>query len=298
MLGVAAVETVGDVADLGAVLLGVGVEQQQRHPADLGDPDPCGQGAVVGQADRDLGDVARLVPQQRDGQAVGVEDRVGLLLPAVAGEELAEVAVPVQQPDTHDRYAEVAGGLEVVAGQDAEAAGVLRQHGSDAELRGEVGDGAGGVLGAGPLVPTVAGEVGPQVLAGGPEPRQEALVAGQLGQPLLADGAEQLDRVVTHGLPCLRVDRGEDVLGLGVPGPAQVAGQLAERFEGRGQHGLHGESTDCSHGCTVADLDLNDPIRVLVRSAGLVPPSWPVTPAVDRRCPGYPSQPSRKAIHA
>ena len=57
-----------------------------------------------------------------------------LLLPAVAGQGLAEVAVPVQQPHADEGYAEVAGRLEVVAGQDAEAAGVLGQGGGDAEL--------------------------------------------------------------------------------------------------------------------------------------------------------------------
>ena len=124
------------------VLLDVGVEQQQRHAADLGDPDPRGQrlAGLAGQADLDLGDRAVVLAQQRERQAVGVEDGVGLLLPAVAGQRLPEVAVPVEQPDADDRHAEVAGGLEVVAGQDAEAAGVLRQHGGDAELRGEVAD--------------------------------------------------------------------------------------------------------------------------------------------------------------
>ncbi len=35
--------------------------------------------------------------------------------------------MPVEQADADDRHAQVAGGLEVVAGQDAEAAGVLGQ---------------------------------------------------------------------------------------------------------------------------------------------------------------------------
>ena len=140
VLGVAAVQPVGDGADDLAVLLDVGVEQQQRDPADLGDPDARGERLLVGQADHDLRDRAVLLAQQRQRQAVGVEDRVGLLLPAVAGQGLAEVAVAVEQPDADDRHAEVARGLEVVAGQDAETAGVLRQHRGDAELRGEVAD--------------------------------------------------------------------------------------------------------------------------------------------------------------
>ena len=60
-------------------------------------------------------------------EPVGVEDGVVLLLPAVAVEALAEVAGLVEQADADDRDADVGGRLEVVAGEDAEAAGVLRQ---------------------------------------------------------------------------------------------------------------------------------------------------------------------------
>ena len=81
--------------------------------------------------------------QQGQRQLVGVEDGVVLLLPAVPGQGLAEVAVPVEQPDADQRDAEVAGRLEMVAGEDAEAAGVLGQGGRDAELGREVGDGGG-----------------------------------------------------------------------------------------------------------------------------------------------------------
>ena len=78
--------------------------------------------------------------QQRQRQAVGVEDGVLLLLPAVERERLTEVAGPVEQADADDRDAEVGRRLQVVAGEDAEAAGVLRQHLGDAELRREVRD--------------------------------------------------------------------------------------------------------------------------------------------------------------
>ena len=47
VLGVAAVQPVGDRADDLAVLLDVGVEQQQGHPADLRDPDARGERLVV-----------------------------------------------------------------------------------------------------------------------------------------------------------------------------------------------------------------------------------------------------------
>lgn len=57
-----------------------------------------------------------------------------LLLPAVPGQALAEVAVPVEQADSDERHAQVAGGLQVVTGQDAQTAGVLGQGGGDTEF--------------------------------------------------------------------------------------------------------------------------------------------------------------------
>ena len=51
-----------------------------------------------------------------------VEPREALLLLAVGVEPLAEVALGVEQADRDERHAEVGRRLEVVAGEDAEAA--------------------------------------------------------------------------------------------------------------------------------------------------------------------------------
>ena len=77
---------------------------------------------------------------QRQRHGVRVEVGIALLLPAVVGEALAEVAVPVEEADADERHAEVGRRLQVVAGEHAEAAGVLRQRLGDAELGGEVAD--------------------------------------------------------------------------------------------------------------------------------------------------------------
>ena len=72
---------------------------------------------------------------------VGVE--VLFVLPAVVVEALAEVALVVEQADADERDAQVAGALDVVAGEHAEAAGVDRQRLVQAELGREIGDGLG-----------------------------------------------------------------------------------------------------------------------------------------------------------
>ena len=135
VLAAAAVQAVGDLVLCGLVLLHIGVEHEQRYPADRGQPDLRGQQLAIGEGHVDLHRVAAGGPQQGQRQPVRVVGRVPLRLPAVSRQRLREVPVPVQQADADDRDAEVARGLQVVAGQDAEAAGVLREDGGDAVLR-------------------------------------------------------------------------------------------------------------------------------------------------------------------
>ena len=135
VLAAATVQAVGDLVLCGLVLLHVRVEQEQRHPADLGQPDLRGQQLAFGEGHVDLHRVAVGAPQQGQRQPVRVIGRVAFRLPAVRRQRLREVPVPVQQADADDGDAEVARGLQVVACQDAEATGVLREDGGDAVLR-------------------------------------------------------------------------------------------------------------------------------------------------------------------
>jgi hypothetical protein len=122
VLAAAAVEPVGDAAGRLVVRLHVGVEQQQRHAAHLGAPHVRHQPPAAGEPDDDLARRPVVLAQQRQRQPVRVEHRVGLLLPALAGQRLLEVARLVEQADADDRHAQVGGRLEVVPGEDAEAA--------------------------------------------------------------------------------------------------------------------------------------------------------------------------------
>ena len=141
-LPAADVELVGD-GPVGALVLGdVRVEQQERHPSDLGQPDG-GMDDAAGKLDGDLDRVAVLVedPQQRQPGRVVV--RVGVLLVAVGVDRLAEVAMPVEKADADERDGHVGGGLAMVAGQHAQAAGVDAERLVEAELGAEVGDRTG-----------------------------------------------------------------------------------------------------------------------------------------------------------
>ena len=100
----------------------------------------CAVTARPGILDADGHRPAVRVPFQGHGHVVEVVDRVLLLLPAVVVEVLAEVAVLVDQADADQGQAQIAGRLQVVAGEDAEAARVERQALVQTELEGEVGD--------------------------------------------------------------------------------------------------------------------------------------------------------------
>ena len=236
--------------DVVVVLGHVRVEQQQRHPADGGDPDVRVQLAAAGQVERDERGRAVLLAQDRERQAVRVEQRVRLHLPRVAGQRLPEVAGPVQQADTHDGHAHVGGALQVVARQDAEAARVLRQHRGDAELRREVGDG-GRQLAARrrrlPLVPLRVPQVAVEVVGRRAHPAGEGLVGGERRQAFGAERGEQRHGITPDVGPELWVDAREQLARRRVPGPAKVLGQLVERRELLGEDRADGESADRSH---------------------------------------------------
>ena len=196
VVAAAAVQTVGDLVQVGLVLLHVGVEQQQRDPPHLGHPDLRGQLPARAQADRHVHGGTAGVAQQLERQPVRVARRVALGLPAVGGQRLGEVPVPVQQPDPDQRHAEVARRLQVIPGQDAKAAGILRQRGGDAVLGREVGDrGRRRLTWSGRRVPARLGHVLAQVRVRRAQPVKELRVRRERGDPIRRQRAEHGDRV-------------------------------------------------------------------------------------------------------
>jgi len=138
-LRVAAVQLVGHVLQVRRVFRDVGVEQHERDAPDLRAPGTDDDGPScefhLHAQRRAVGRVARA--HRHDGEVV---DGIPFLLPSLLGEVLAKVALLVEQPDADEGDAEFTRRLEVVAGEDAEAARVDGQALGEAELHREVRD--------------------------------------------------------------------------------------------------------------------------------------------------------------
>jgi hypothetical protein len=150
-------------------------------------------------------DRAHLVRDPRFARVAGTQRhdreivrRVTLLLPALRRQILAEIAFLIQQSHPDQRDAQIAGGLEVVAGEDAEPARVNRQGLGQAELQRKL---RGQRLRRLPVLLLIPGAGARHVVtqAGGDrvQVREERLILGQLLEPLPRDGPEHQHRVVT-----------------------------------------------------------------------------------------------------
>ena len=246
---VAAVEPVGDATQIVIVFWDVRVQQQQRNSPDLCDPDARPQLHGIRHRQLDQDGVVVAVGEQPQRKALRIERRVALVLPTVGRQRLAEVARAVQQTDGHQGQTQIRCGLEVIACQNAEAAGVVGQHLGNAEFHREVGDSVGqfGAVLDLLLVPQRAGQVVVQVGGQLVQPAQERFVDGKFVEPLRADLPEQRHRVGPDLPPQLRFDGFEQILSGLVPRPAQVDRESFERDETIGQVCADGEPTKSFH---------------------------------------------------
>jgi hypothetical protein len=77
------------------------------------------------------------------GQLIDIGLEILLALPAVAIQALAEISLAIKQADANERDAEIGGALDVIAGQNSEAAGIDGQRFVHAKFGGEISHGPG-----------------------------------------------------------------------------------------------------------------------------------------------------------
>src|SRR5271167_4524650 len=202
-LPIAAIKLLGDMAIVRMrVERNVGIQQVERNSSDV--HPPCLR------VNRAFGEVHfhhhRLAARtKRDPHRKVVEVVVNMrfLLPSRLAEVLAEISLLVKQPDTHQRNVKITGGLEMVTGQYAQAAGKDGQALGESEFGGEVGDQQVLVRFSLDLAKPgcIIAQVSFQVRGDTIQMRQEGFVPGGSLQLSLFDGAEQQHRVVPARFP-------------------------------------------------------------------------------------------------
>ena len=155
-----------------------------------------------------------------------VELRVLLLLRAVGRERLLEVPLAVEKPHPDHRHAQVARRLQMVPGQDPQAARVLRQDLGQAELGRQVGD-----LAWCPGQAVVPGRAFQEALEPPPGRVQQAVDLGvgrRLCQAFPVQRVDDRERVAAGARPGLGVEPGEELARGRVPGGEEVSRQGRE----------------------------------------------------------------------
>ena len=208
-----------------------------------------------------------VVERLLDGRVGPVEPLVALFLPPFGGHVLVEVALRIHEADADERHAEVARFLAVIAGQDAETAGVDRQRLMQRELGREVRDRLPGQLRQPARPPGVVGRAcivergdGPVVQA------HEVGVAGGGLELLVRHGPEHAHRVVGGRSPQRVVEPAEHLARVRVPAPPEIGGELVQAVEAIGQRSQRRRI--CSWGRCAPTSDESGKVDVTARHDG------------------------------
>jgi hypothetical protein len=240
---VTAVELCGDGAVLRAISRKIGIEEIELNAADDGTPN-AGSEFAIGKLDADLH-----IGNELDRENVEVVFFAGFLLPAGGIEVLPKISFLIEKADSDQRKAEIAGGFEMVAGENTKSPGKNGETFGDAELEREVGDEEIVVLGVFTVIPgALAGEVGVQAFGDAVEVGEKGIVAGSGFEDGLFDAAQKTDRIAAGDFPEVAIEAAEKINGGVIPTPAEVIGDLQQRLQGVRQRRPNFECGDRLHG--------------------------------------------------
>ena len=234
-LVVAGVQLLGEGPVLGIVQVDVGVHQEDGRPADQQFPHAEVDGTAV-QGHRRVRAFLPVSPHLANGHGGRIERLLDRELPSVLRHSLPEIALLVEQADADQGDAEVAGLLEVVAGQDSEPAGIDRDRSVHAELGAEVGDPARSQVTMGLTEPAASllehciEFHGDRVVLA-----QKDRIARRFRHPGGVHPAQHLDGVLAVPGPQGRIETLKQGARVLVPRPPQVVGQALEARDSRGK---------------------------------------------------------------
>ena len=222
VLPVASVELMRHLTVFRQIGFEVGVEKVEVGTADGHFPD-TGSHVTSRKGHVDGPPVVMLVQHRFGGNLQEVLGVVFCHLVALGGDTLGEVAIAVKQADRHHVHVHVRAFLQVVTCEDAEASGVYLEGSLQAVLHAEVCN--GGLLALG-----LERHVTVELVHHRRKPRQERDVFRQFVISFEAYLVEYGHRIVTGGMPDIRVDGLEKQFGVFVPTPPEV---LAKGFKPR-----------------------------------------------------------------
>jgi hypothetical protein len=237
-LQIAAIEAMGNIAVLLRVFRDVRIQQIQADPPDLRHPE-LGLDDAAGKAVEADEHLAAVMAQHRThGQVLKAGIRIIGLLVALGVDALGEITLPVENTHAHEGQGQIAGGLAVIAGENAQPAGIngkaLMQTVFGAKIADEV---IGGELARRTLRLRLQ-EIG---VAG----RQDAMIDidehAVLGRGLQAAFIHQAQEelgIVTRGPPQGGVQAGKEAAGLAVPAIPEVFGEIHETGQFAGDFGI------------------------------------------------------------
>ena len=136
---IAAVKTRRQLAIFRRVALDVGIEQQQIATSNFHAPDTRAN-RTRARVDLHLNRLAVRADRRFHRKLIHVILDVLFLLPTFGVEALAEISLAVEQADSDERNIEVGCALDVIAGQNSEAAGINWNRFVQAELRRKIRD--------------------------------------------------------------------------------------------------------------------------------------------------------------
>ncbi len=178
-------------------------------------------------------------------------------MPARRIQVLFEISLLVEQADTHQGHAEIAGRFQMIPGEHTEAPGKHGQALGQAELRREIRHKHGSGVAISPMEPCGwAVHVRIEFLELAVQMREKGFVLCRCLQLRLVNGTQHQDRVVPGGFPQLAVEASKQLDSIVVPSPAEVVGQLAKPFKRSGQRRNNLEHLDGSHGPIIGPRDL------------------------------------------
>ena len=155
--------------------------------------------------------------------------REALALLAGRIEPLVEVAVPVEHAHTDDWNAEVAGGLDVIAGENAKSAGIQRHGLADAEFHRHVGGSHVAGIGMRLPKPGIRLEIAAKLLMDAGDIRQILVVAGLGLEPIGRHRRQEGDRVMQGRAEQVGIQTSKQRARGRVPRPPEVVGELMQR---------------------------------------------------------------------